>query len=54
MHYKRQDWDAQLRTRIHMTCDREHFIFHSDVDAYDGDERCFSRSFEHRIKRDNM
>jgi hypothetical protein len=54
MHYTREDWDARLETRIHMTCDREHFIFHSDVDAYASGDRCFSRSFEHRVKRDNM
>jgi hypothetical protein len=54
MHYSREDWNSLLETRIHMTCDREYFIFHADVDAYDAGERCFSRSFEHRVKRDNM
>ena len=39
--------------RIHMTCDREHFIFRSDADVWSG-ERCFNCSFEHRVKRDNM
>jgi hypothetical protein len=54
VHYTRADWDARLQTRIHMSCDREYFIFHSDIDAYESGERCFSRSFEHRVKRDNM
>jgi hypothetical protein len=54
VHYTRADWDAKLQTRIHMTCDREHFIFRSDVDAFEGGTRCFSRSFEHRVKRDNL
>lgn len=54
MHYSRDDWNALLQTRIHMTCDGEHFSFQSDVDAYERGERCFSRSFEHRVKRDNM
>jgi uncharacterized protein len=54
IHYRREDWDARLETRIRMRCDREHFIFDSDVDAYEGGWRCFSRSFHHRIKRDNL
>jgi len=54
VHYTRDDWDAQLETRIHMTCERDHFVFHSDVDAYESGARCFSRSFRHRVKRDNM
>jgi hypothetical protein len=54
VHYSREDWDARLETSIQMTCDRDHFIFHSDVDAYESGARCFSRSFQHRVKRDNM
>jgi hypothetical protein len=54
MHYRREDWDARLETRIRMTCDRTHFRFHSDVDAYADGERCFSRSFDHRIARDHV
>jgi hypothetical protein len=54
MHYRREDWDARLETRIRMTCDRTHFRFHSDVDAYADGERCFSRSFAHRIARDHV
>jgi hypothetical protein len=53
-HFQRADWDARLETRIRMTCDRTHFILHSDVDAYAGGERFFSRSFEHRIARDQI
>jgi hypothetical protein len=53
-HFQRADWDARLETRIRMTCDRAHFILHSDVDAYAGGERFFSRSFEHRIARDQI
>ena len=53
IHYKREDWDARLETRIHMTADKTHFIFHSDVDAYDGGVRFFSRSFDQKIPRDH-
>ena len=54
VHYRRPDWDARLETKIRMSCDRTHFIFRSDVDAYSGGERCFSRSFDHRIPRDHL
>ena len=53
-HYRREDWDARLETRIRMRADRSHFILHADVDAYAGGERFFSRSFEHRIARDQV
>ena len=54
VHYKREDWDARLETSVHMSCDHDHFIFHSSVDAYADGERCFSRSFDHRIRRDHL
>jgi uncharacterized protein len=54
VHYRREDWDARLETRIRMKADRTHFILQSDVDAYAGGERFFSRSFAHRIARDQV
>ena len=54
VHYRREDWDARLETRIRMRADRTHFILLSDVDAYAGGERFFSRSFAHRIARDQV
>ncbi|QEX14992.1 hydrolase [Hypericibacter terrae] len=53
VHYKREDWDARLETRIQMTADKTHFIFHSTVDAYDGGVRFFSRGFDQKIPRDH-
>jgi hypothetical protein len=53
-HFRRADWDARLETRIRMTADRTHFIFHADVDAFADGQRCFSRSFDHRIARDQL
>ncbi len=53
-HYRREDWDARLETRIRMRADRTHFILQSDVDAYADGERFFSRSFAHRIARDQL
>jgi putative CocE/NonD family hydrolase len=54
MHYRRAGWDARLQTRIRMRCTRDHFLFDSDVDAFESGERCFSRSFIHKIPRDNL
>ena len=53
MHYRRQDWDARLEARIRMSADKTHFFFHSDIDAYDGGVRFFSRSFDQKIPRDH-
>jgi uncharacterized protein len=47
-----EPWHARLETRIRMRADRTHFIFHSHVDAFADGERFFTRSFEHRVKRD--
>jgi hypothetical protein len=52
--FRRDDWDARLETRIVMTCDIRHFILKSDLDAYAGGARLFSRSFHHRIPRDHL
>jgi uncharacterized protein len=54
VHYRRDTWDARLETRIRMRADRTHFIMHSDIDALADGERLFSRSFEHRIARDEV
>ena len=45
-------WHARLETKIRMRADKTHFIFHSHVDAFADGERFFTRSFEHRVKRD--
>jgi hypothetical protein len=47
-----QAWHARLETRIRMRADKTHFIFHSHVDAFADGERFFTRSFEHRVRRD--
>jgi hypothetical protein len=54
MHYRREEWDAKLETRIHMRMTRDHFLFDSHVDAFDGGQRCFSRSFTDKVPRDNL
>jgi putative CocE/NonD family hydrolase len=54
MHYRREEWDAKLETRIHMRATRDHFLFDSHVDAFDGDQRCFRRSFTDKVPRDNL
>ena len=53
-HFHRSDWDARLDTKIVMTSDKENFILQSDVDAYAGGERIFSRCFQHKIPRDHL
>jgi hypothetical protein len=52
--FRRGDWNARLDTKIVMTCDKEHFYLQSDVDAYDGDARIFSRCYRHKIPRDHL
>jgi putative CocE/NonD family hydrolase len=53
-HFRRNDWDARLQTRMCITCDEEHFFLDSEVIAYSGEARIFHRSFHHEIRRDHM
>ena len=47
----RGDWHVRTRTRTHLTCTADAFILRAELDAYEGDVRVFSRSWDERIPR---
>jgi hypothetical protein len=49
---RRDDWQVATETRTHLSATPEDFIIHADLDAYEGEHRIFSRSWERRIPRD--
>ena len=55
-HYRRpaNGWDARLVARIVMTTDGSNFIIDSDIDAFAGERRIFTRTYHHRIARDHQ
>lgn len=48
---RRGDWDIRTVTRTTLTCDTSAFHVHAELDAYEGDERVYSRNFSERIPR---
>jgi uncharacterized protein len=45
-------WRTRVDVRSEMTCDREHFLVTTALDAYEGAVRAFARRWTHRIPRD--
>ena len=50
----RDDWQTRIETRIRLTSTRESWILKAKLDAYEGDDRCFSRTWDETIERDCM
>jgi uncharacterized protein len=51
-HRHKQGWDTRIRTHSAIACDGADFIVESDLEAFEGEIRIFSRSWTERIPRD--
>ncbi len=49
--FERQDWYVRTVTRTVLTANATHFRIQATLDAYEGDTRVFSRSWDERIAR---
>jgi putative CocE/NonD family hydrolase len=49
--FARGDWHIRTAARTVMTSNETHFIVRADLDAYEGDARVFTRSWDRRIPR---
>ncbi|MFW6043540.1 MAG: CocE/NonD family hydrolase [Marinilabiliaceae bacterium] len=49
--FKRNDWEAYTVTRTILTSTRTHFWIRATLDAYEGDTRVFSKSWDERVAR---
>lgn len=49
---ERDDWQVSIETRTKLTSTETEFWIHAWLDAYEGDERVFSRDWHDRIPRD--
>jgi uncharacterized protein len=47
----RDDWHSKVETRTILTSDKERFYLHATLDAFEGDKRTFSRTWNRRIDR---
>jgi putative CocE/NonD family hydrolase len=50
----RGTWRVRTETHSRLAVDTQHFIMHNEVEAWEGDIRVFSRSFELYVPRDGV
>ncbi|MBS0013314.1 MAG: CocE/NonD family hydrolase [Desulfobacterales bacterium] len=50
--FKRKDWEVRTNTRTLLTSSPTHFQIRAELDAYEGESRVFSQSWDERIPRD--
>lgn len=48
------EWEATISTKTVLTCDKHHFYLHAQLDAYEGDRRVFSDTWNEAIERDHV
>jgi hypothetical protein len=52
--FMRGDWDVRTSIRSHLTATGDDFLLRASVDAYEGETRVFSRSWNVRVPRDHQ
>jgi hypothetical protein len=52
IHRHSRGWDTTVRTRSAIGCTVDHYVVEADIEAFEGEERIFSRSWTTRIPRD--
>ncbi|MFP4080089.1 MAG: CocE/NonD family hydrolase [Ectothiorhodospira sp.] len=52
--FSRGDWSAYTVTRTVLTSTRTHFCIRATLDAYEGDARVFSRTWDESVPRDGV
>jgi len=50
--FQRGDWSVRTVTHTLLTCDRTHFRIRATLDAYEGEDRVFARTWDTEIPRD--
>jgi hypothetical protein len=52
IHRHAHGWDTTIRTRSAIGCTAEYYLLEAGLEAFEGEERIFSRSWSERIPRD--
>lgn len=52
--FTRGDWSVRTTTRTVLTSTESHFVLHAELDAWEKDERVFSRNWKYEIPRDHL
>ena len=51
---QRDHWRVRTESHTRLACDRDNFILTRSLEAYEGDERVFSKTWEETIARDGL
>jgi len=51
---RRDDWSVRTETRSRMWCDTEHFYLAAEIEAYEGDQLVFNKSWDEPVRRHLM
>jgi hypothetical protein len=54
MSFTRQDWHVETHTHTTLTCTPTEFRLHAHLDAYEGERRAYSATWERAIPRDHV
>jgi hypothetical protein len=54
LEFARGDWHAKSVTRTVLSCTSDEFHLHAALDAYEGEERVYSRNWHRTIPRDHV
>jgi putative CocE/NonD family hydrolase len=54
MRFTRGEWDAATVTHTTLTCTPSEFVVHARLDAYEGEQRVFSRNWHTSVPRDHV
>lgn len=49
--FLRDNWDIKTITSTRVTCDRDNFYIHAELDAFEGQVRVFSKNYNYTITR---
>ena len=51
---QRGDWCVRTESHTRLACDHDNFLLTRSLDAYEGDERVFAKTWEETIARDGL
>lgn len=54
MRFTRGEWDAATVTHTTLSCTPTEFVVHARLDAYEGEQRVFSRNWHTSVPRDHV
>jgi hypothetical protein len=51
---RREEWQIAVETEIRISCTNTEFLVHARLDAWEGTDRVFHRSWDERLRREGL